>query len=640
MSKTFSIGLLLCICTLGNAMPAGNFRNTSRNSKVTSRSLKFDPELSQESPFPLTNLTEDAMEVIASLKNDLLSSDVNSLTDSEDSDESHASGSVNYPRVNLTSGLWNGKWLEVPELQTGVETFFGVRYAQPPVGDLRFKHPMPIAYIGERNATVMGPACIQRDEFFIRRNMSYRFHPMSEDCLHLNIYKPKNARGLPIALHFFGGSFYGGYNGHYIHDPEQLVAQEKVIVVTANYRVGPLGFLYLNSSHAPGNAGIYDMLLAARFIKQNAEALGGDPEKLTLWGQSAGAIAVSMLMSSPLAEGLFNRAILQSGSAPSAALSLHMNSASNGIYAASVLGCRSSADEVDERDIDEIATCMKLIDGKKFFDTLQSAAGDQFLVNFQAMAGIDDLIPEYPFRGAQSKLNAGIEEVLIGTIQNEGGMFANSAMERAGYDTPSAENFLALAWFMLKSVLSVPAHFVRRAVFTYIRDDSEDVEELQDSMSALLGDVLFECPADLYSTFMDNQGVKVYRYMWAHRPSTSAWPEYIGPTHYDDIGFTMGSQLHIKDRAETSGQASHGFLDCFSRGITEAEESLLRESLSMIGNFLRTGSPSIPFSPLYPWPQYQEDGRDTIRINLLNSTLMHGPKSHHCQVWKSFLSNS
>lgn len=588
MPRQRCLSILFCL-TLGSVIREGDPRNIASDFKpnFTSASLILESPSPRRPPLSLLNFTNDALSILTSVRNELLDSDAN--RQAVDKPVHTKWESSRFPRLNLTSGMWNGRWLEVPEMDTEIETFLGVRFAEPPIGHLRFKHPLPRAYDGEQNATVMGPACIQRDEFFIRRNMSYMFHPMSEDCLHVNIYRPKNARNLPIAVHYFGGSFYGGFNGHYIHDPEQLVAQENVIVVTANYRVGPMGFMFLNNSHAPGNAGFYDMVLAARFVKENAEAIGGDPDRFTLWGQSAGAIAMSMLMSSPLTEGLFTRVILQSGSAPSSALSLHMNSVSNGIYAASVLGCHNGTDGMDEHQADVVAACMKRIGGRELFQTLQSATGDQFLINFQAMAGIDDLIPVYPFRGSATKLNAGLEEVLIGTVMNEGGMFADGALERTGLDTPSAENFLGVAWFMLKSVLNVPVKFVRKAVFTYIREESEDLDELHDSMATLFGDLLFECPADLYSTLLNRRGVKVFRFLWAHRPTTSAWPLWVGPTHYDDIGFTMGSQVNVRERAEKSGQATHGFLDCYAKGMTEAEESLLHESMSMIGNFLRSG---------------------------------------------------
>lgn len=146
-----------------------------------------------------------------------------------------------------------------------------------------------------------------------------------------------------------------------------------------------------------------------------------------------------------------------------------------------------------------------------------------------------------------------------------------------------------MAWFMLKSVLNVPLRLVRKGAFAYIREDAKSIVELRQSMSALLGDVMFECPADLYSSFLNDRGVKVFRYLWGHQPTTSAWPRWVGPTHYDDVGFTMGSQINIKARAEKSGQANEGLLGRLANGPTRTEEGLLRETLKMIGSFLYHG---------------------------------------------------
>ncbi|OQR75445.1 acetylcholinesterase-like [Tropilaelaps mercedesae] len=148
-------------------------------------------------------------------------------------------------KVSLTSGLWTGSVIEVTDKnRTRVETFLAVSHAEPPLGKLRFQRPVRSIYRGARNATKMGSPYIQREYFAIKQNVTYTFWPSSEDCLHLNIYRPTKANNLPIIVHYFGGSFYGGYNGMFLYDPEQLVVTQNVILVTVNYRVGLLGFLY------------------------------------------------------------------------------------------------------------------------------------------------------------------------------------------------------------------------------------------------------------------------------------------------------------------------------------------------------------------------------------------------------------
>jgi para-nitrobenzyl esterase len=213
--------------------------------------------------------------------------------------------------VRTETGAITGKYAD------GVTSFRGIPYAEPPVGDLRWKPPVPKAkWDGTLNATRFGPACIQPRP---RVGSIYANPPdeISEDCLTLNIWKKDGVEKAPVFLWIHGGSLTGGNGGEPIYDGARMAAKG-VVVVTINYRLGVLGYLAHPelSAESPdgvsGNYGLLDQIEALRWVQRNIEAFGGDPGNVTIAGESAGALSVMYLMASPMARGLFHKAILQS----------------------------------------------------------------------------------------------------------------------------------------------------------------------------------------------------------------------------------------------------------------------------------------------------------------------------------------
>lgn len=216
--------------------------------------------------------------------------------------------------VHLPSGALQG----VKEPGSEVRAFLGIPYAAPPVGPLRWKAPQPAAsWTGVRKTGEFGPHCMQGDPF---GDMIFRDKGNNEDCLYLNVWtaagSPK-AR-LPVMVWIYGGGFVAGGSS----EPRQdggLLARKGVVVVSFNYRLGVFGFLShpdltKESGHnASGNYGLLDQVAALQWVQKNVAAFGGDPHKVTIFGESAGSFSVSALMASPLAQGLFQRAIGESG---------------------------------------------------------------------------------------------------------------------------------------------------------------------------------------------------------------------------------------------------------------------------------------------------------------------------------------
>src|SRR5690606_2928229 len=187
----------------------------------------------------------------------------------------------------------------------------GIPFAAPPVGELRWRAPQPAAkWEGVRAADKFGPDPYQGDGK----------GSVSEDCLYLNIWTPAKSANerLPVLVWIYGGGFSFGSNSTPTHNGEHL-ARKGVVLVTINYRVGPLGFLAHpelsaeSPHHASSNYGLLDQIAGLKWVQQNIAAFGGDPDRVTIFGESAGGIAVSMLCASPEARGLFHGAISQSG---------------------------------------------------------------------------------------------------------------------------------------------------------------------------------------------------------------------------------------------------------------------------------------------------------------------------------------
>ncbi len=221
---------------------------------------------------------------------------------------------------NPTVRTEDGKVQGVYTAHHQVRAFAAIPYAAPPVGDLRWKPPQPVAkWFGTLSATHLGHRCIQTSTY---PDMIFADPGPSEDCLTLNVWTPTHAaRGsLPVMVWIFGGGFVAGGSSR-PHLDGQFLAHRNVVVVTLNYRLGIFGFLALpelaaeSPHHASGNYGLLDQAAALAWVHRNISAFGGDPNNITIFGESAGSFSVSSLMASPLTRSLIAKAIGESGAA-------------------------------------------------------------------------------------------------------------------------------------------------------------------------------------------------------------------------------------------------------------------------------------------------------------------------------------
>ena len=223
------------------------------------------------------------------------------------------------PQVNTKLGTLSGEKIGT------IQRFLGIPFAQPPVGDLRWKAPQPVSpWQGVKSCVAYGPSPMQAEpkpfqfwseEFLIPKS------PISEDCLYLNVWSDTQTKSpKPVLVYIYGGGFRSGGAACPIYDGAST-ASKGVVFVSINYRVGTFGFLAHpelskeSAAGVSGNYGLLDMIAALKWVNENIAAFGGDPKQVTIAGQSAGAFAVNYLCASPLAKGLFQRAIAESGSA-------------------------------------------------------------------------------------------------------------------------------------------------------------------------------------------------------------------------------------------------------------------------------------------------------------------------------------
>ncbi len=215
------------------------------------------------------------------------------------------------PTVAIAGGRLRGAMLD-----QGGATFKGVPYVEPPIGDLRWREPMPIRpWAGVRDAREFGAMCAQRPSAIAPASVT-----RSEDCLFLNVWTPEwpSRSRKPVMVWIPGGGNFGGGSSSATFDGERL-ARRGVVVVTLNYRLGSFGFFSHpaltreSPHHASGNQGILDQIAALRWVKENITAFGGDVSNVTIFGESAGSLDVSVLMTSPLSKGLFRNVIGESG---------------------------------------------------------------------------------------------------------------------------------------------------------------------------------------------------------------------------------------------------------------------------------------------------------------------------------------
>ncbi len=314
-------------------------------------------------------------------------------------------------------------------LANGVVSFKGIPFAAPPVGPLRWNAPQPVKpWTGVKDASAFGPSCMQ-DPFFAK---IFGAPPaIGEDCLYLNVWTPAKSAGdrLPVMVWIYGGGFVGGMTSVPAYDGTRL-AEKGVILVSVAYRLGVFGFLAhpelsRESGKGSGNYGLQDQIAGLQWIKTNIAKFGGDPTRVTIFGESAGGIAVSMLAASPAAKGLFQRAISESGGSfgpPRFANEGGLNVPPLKVAEAAGQSFLTKVGATDIKAAREVPA-----------DKLQTAMGPGLQGGFWPVFD-GDVLPSDQYELYQAR-RFNDTPVLIGTNSDEGGLFAQPGMTPAVFES-------------------------------------------------------------------------------------------------------------------------------------------------------------------------------------------------------------
>ncbi|EFA06759.1 esterase B1 [Tribolium castaneum] len=322
---------------------------------------------------------------------------------------------ANPPVVTIKKGQIKGS-IDNDYLGKPYYYFLGIPYGKAPTGDLRFKAPVPVdPWKGIRDATQEGPECPSL-------HLILKTYVGSEDnCLHVNVYTPQlpddgNNNLKPVMVWFHGGGFLYDSNKREMYGPDYLITED-VVIVSVSYRLGVLGFLSLEDPtlEIPGNAGLKDMVLALQWVQNNIQNFCGDPNNVTIFGESAGSVAVHYLYLSPKTKGLFHKAICQSG----CALNTWGEGSTNGLIIAKHLGYN----ETNERKILEYLKTLspqKLIKAQhRFEDTFVASKVQKFGPVVEKYVTDSAFLTEEPLEIMKSgKFNH--VPLIIGTTSREG----------------------------------------------------------------------------------------------------------------------------------------------------------------------------------------------------------------------------
>ncbi len=515
--------------------------------------------------------------------------------------------------------------------KSGITDFLGIRFAAPPVGNLRFAAPTPPpAVVGTISAAAFGSPCPQSASPFGNESTD-------EDCLFLNLYVPGSGvsagNNLPVMVFFYGGDFVDGEGS--IYDPSSMAIQGNVIVVTVNYRLGILGYMASSALSAQsatqvsGNYGFEDQLFALQWVRQNIGAFGGNPNDVTIFGESAGGFSVCAAIVSPHGAQLFQRAITESGPCGEPLPSLAGAQAS-GDAIVGALGCAESSDAASVACLRSLPTPAILAEQS----TITSASTLTSLVAF--FPNVDGaLIPQQPILslalGAYNHV-----PIIEGTNHDEGRLFVALGFDLnpqvgviTAADYPIAIRALASALVTDSSGLLATSGTTASS-----NSGSNDAEvnlitqEILheyplsnyagpgEALGAVLTDGLFSCIANI-SNEIFSLSVPTYAYEFddenAPTPELPAVSFPYGATHTDELQFLFT-------------------LASTPSALSNAEKNLAGVMQNYWSSFARSGTPNSPLSPA--WAPFNLAAGNVQSLNVPRPGVEFGfAAHHHCNFW-------
>ncbi|KAL7071560.1 hypothetical protein ACQ4LE_009239 [Meloidogyne hapla] len=414
--------------------------------------------------------------------------------------------------LTIDSGSIRGEYLTIGANEFAV--FKGIPYAAPPVGSLRFQAPEPPAkWRGVMNASQYAPMCAQRqrDRPMDPLNL-YKIH-ISEDCLYLNVFAPPQFTNdsYPTIVFLHGGRFQFGSSADY---PQHAIlnnfVSRKVVFVSLNFRLGPMGFLSTGDSVLPGNLGLWDILLALKWVQINAHVFGGDPNNVLLMGHGSGASAASLLALSPKAEGLFHKIMLMSGTAITPGVV--RDTAINATWALDArLHCRSF-------NSSELLECFK----KQLRDEILSFEPDpdpDYDLFVPIIDGEQGIIPDDPETLAISRRKM---PIMLGTTKDESALQILLLKEKP---VNLSEGLLITeAEQLVTNLTSSYSGFTNRQLigeatkheYIWSKVDHSESPHLNESILKMFSHFWYDAPTSRLATYYARQAMPVFLYSFDH----------------------------------------------------------------------------------------------------------------------------
>ncbi|XP_059535024.1 neuroligin-4, X-linked isoform X2 [Myotis daubentonii] len=501
-----------------------------------------------------------------------------------------AAGQAQYPVVNTNYGKIRGLRTPLPnEILGPVEQYLGVPYASPPTGERRFQPPEPpSSWTGVRNATQFAAVCPQHlDERSLLHDMlpvwftanldtlmTY-VQDQNEDCLYLNIYVPTEddihdqSSKKPVMVYIHGGSYMEGTGN--IIDGSILASYGNVIVITINYRLGILGFLSTGDQAAKGNYGLLDQIQALRWIEENVGAFGGDPKRVTIFGSGAGASCVSLLTLSHYSEGLFQKAIIQSGTALSS-WAVNYQPAKYTRILADKVGCNML-------DTTDLVECLR---GKSHRELIQQTITPAtYHISFGPV--IDgDVIPDDP----QILMEQGEflnYDIMLGVNQGEGLKFVDGIVDSEDGVTPNDFDFSVSNF--VDNLYGYPEgkDTLRETIKFMYTDwaDKENPETRRKTLVALFTDHQWVAPAVATADLHAQYGSPTYFYAFYHHCQSEMKPGWADAAHGDEVPYVFGIPMI-------------GPTELFSCNFSKNDVMLSAVVMTYWTNFAKTGDPNQP----------------------------------------------
>lgn len=475
----------------------------------------------------------------------------------------------------------------------GVRSFKGIPFGQPPVGDLRWREPQPVKnWNGVRKADQFGPRCMQRTS--PGADYWFRSTGMSEDCLYLNVWTPAKSgtEKLPVLVYIFGGGFQNGDGSEPRYDGENM-ARKGMVAVSVNYRTNIFGFFVHpeltkeSPHHAAGNYGLLDQVAALRWVRKNIAAFGGDPERVTVAGESAGSISVSALMASPLSRGLMAGAIGESGAMISSLPPQPLADAEqNGVKFGAAAGANTLA-ALRAMTAEQIQEAVTKVQGLRF-----STALDGYFLPKPLTAIFE--------AGEQAKI-----PLLAGSNTQE-----QPARSVLGGGDPTPET-LANA---IKKLYGDKADGILRV---YAATTTDQVYEAATHLASAR--FISHSTWKWTELQMKTGGKPVYRYLYARpRPAYLGMPDQPAPAAGGAPSGPGAQQPSGPRGASHSAEIQYamGNLDLDKRYSWEpADHEVSKAMQAYFVNFIKTGNPNGPGLP--EWPTYRADSNyQRMRIDV------------------------